>query len=64
LPTMQQRPWGLLILGCRLPELMAIAGVMGSPSLWVVGALRPPLLGTGFEEPWSLLQAWGNQVFG
>jgi hypothetical protein len=51
--TMQQRPWGLLVLGCGLPGAMATTTGMGDPSLQAAGVLGPAcqvLAATGVGE--------------
>jgi hypothetical protein len=37
LPTKQQRPWGVLVLGCGLPGATAAAVSLGEQSLQAVG---------------------------
>jgi hypothetical protein len=65
LPTRQQWPLGLLALGCGLPQATAAAAGAGDPSLQVVSASPEDcLLALGYQEPWQLLEAQRNQVFG
>jgi hypothetical protein len=41
MPTRQQKPWGLFVLGPGLPGAMAAAAGLGDPSLWAVAVLGP-----------------------
>jgi hypothetical protein len=41
MPTRQQRPSGLVVLGCGLPGAAAASADMRKLSLWAAGALGP-----------------------
>jgi hypothetical protein len=53
MPTMQQRPWGLLVLGNGLLGAMDTAAAMGNPNLWTAGVLGPACQVWAPEEQYS-----------